>query len=144
MQILSQLDPLWADVKLGDTNRTIAQVGCTTICLSETTDYFGIYSDPKTCARKLLYDSNAMVIWSSLKNIGLSLVSRVRAYNQQAIDQAIKDPNTTCLLNVDKGGHWVLALSRVPFTSTYWVADPYEGRRRLYSGVVGYAVIKKV
>ena len=143
MLILSQLDPRWSQVKLGATNVTVAKSGCLTTCISMASDWFGLYKDPGACAQSLSYTVDALLNWDSIKSVFVSfgLMSRVRTYNQHDIDNAIANPNTVCLLNVDQGGHWVVALSRLPLSNTYWVADPWGGKRRLYSGVVGYAVI---
>ncbi len=93
-------------------------------------------------AKVLLYTPDALIIWRSLSNAGLKLVNRFHTFNQPIIAEALKNPNKVVALNVDRGGHWVFALRELPF-GRYWVHDPWDDRKKVYSGVVGGAVISK-
>ena len=143
MKYLYQRDPKWAGITLGSSNRTLAQVGCTTTCISMSSDYFGCYLDPGSCAKRLSYTDDARILWGSIGTTFLTMAFlwREYKYNQPLISEAIKNPAKTCLLNVNNGGHWVLALKELGF-GKYWVCDPWDGNRKIYSGVVGCSVLK--
>lgn len=144
MIFFGQRNPLWAGVKLGSTNRTIAQVGCTTCCMSDAASYFGMFRDPAYLAKTLKYTSDALIIWQSLPIVGLSLVKRFyQTEPLTTITEALKNPGKVVALNVDRGGHWVFAIRYLGF-GRYWVHDPWTGTKKIYSGVVGGAIISKV
>lgn len=142
MTYFGQRDPRWAQVKLGNTQRTVAQVGCTTCTLSDATSWFKIERDPGILAQTLTYTTDALIVWTSLPTVGLKLKQRFFGHQKALIAAALKDPNTTVSLNVDSGAHWVFALNSLPFNK-YWVHDPYYDRKTVYGGVVGGAIVSK-
>lgn len=137
-----QRDKRWAHVKLGKTNRTLGQVGCTTCTLSDATSYFKIEKTPDVLARTLDYTADALILWGSLPKVGLRLKQRFRGFRKDIIEAGLKDPNTTVSLNVDGGAHWVFALRSLGF-GKYLVHDPWHDRKSIYGGVVGGAVITR-
>ncbi len=143
MIFYGQRDKRWAQVTLGNTNRTVAQVGCTTCCVGTLASFFGILVDPGYLAKRLVYTPDALLVWSSLTSIGLKLDRRFYASNTAIIDEALKHPRKVVLLNVDSGAHWVSALRSLGF-GTYWVHDPLTNSKKLYRGVVGGAVLSKI
>lgn len=156
MTFYGQRNPLWASVTLGNTKRTIAQVGCTTCCISDAASYFRIFflkslgenfsnvePTPEILAKKLEYTPDARILWESVhRKLGIS-TNRFYGHRKDVIASALDPKNTNqCVaLNVDNGGHWVFALRALPF-NRYWVHDPWYDRKRIYSGVVGGAVFK--
>ena len=142
MNLFGQRDPKWANVKLGKTNRTIGQVGCTTCTLSDASSYFGIERKPDYLAKTLDYTPDALILWGSLPKVGLKLTQRFYGYRKDIIAAALKDPNTTVSLNVDGGAHWVFALKELGF-GKYWVHDPWYNRKSIYGGVIGGAIITR-
>jgi hypothetical protein len=145
MIFFGQRDTRWANVKIGKTNRTIAQVGCTTCTVSDATSWFFPAKpiNPGTLAQRLDYTVDALILWQSLSKIGLQLKQRFYNHDKAAISAGLKDPNCTVHLNVDKGGHWVFALNAIPMTNSYWVHDPWTNSKKVYGGVVGGAIITK-
>ena len=143
MTYYGQRDPRWATVKLGKTNRTLAQVGCTTCCIADASSWFRMERRPDTLARTLDYTADALILWGSLSKIGLKLTLRFKGYNPAVIAEALKNPDKTVALNVDRGGHWVFALRDLGF-GKYWVHDPWSNSKKVYGGVVGGAVISKL
>lgn len=141
MLILSQRVP-YGDTKIGNTTRTLAEVGCTITCVAMSSSYFGEYKTNKELASALRFTSDAKILWSSIGEVFKTFKFSWRFYTNDRgiIDEALKNPQKTCLLNVDHGGHWVLGIKRL-FGDTYWVADPWTGSRKVYSGVVGGAVL---
>jgi hypothetical protein len=143
MIFFGQRDLRWSFVKLGKTNRTIGQVGCTTCTLSDASSYFGIEKRPDTLAHTLDYTPDALIIWGSLPKVGLKLVKRFYASEPlSTVLGALKDNKTTVSLNVDNGSHWVFALRYLGF-GKYWVSDPWTNSKKIYGGVVGGAIITK-
>lgn len=143
--IFSQRDVRWASKTLGKTNRTMAAVGCTTTDVAMSGTWFGDTILPGDLCKKLRYTADALLIWASIAEVfpHMKFLWRFYSYDQVLIDEALKNPNKTVLLNVDSGRHWVHALSRIPFTRTFWVADPWTGTKKMYSGVIGGAILTK-
>lgn len=165
MITISQRDPRWGNVKIGNTKTLVKDKGCTITCIAMASDYFGYPYSPEYLAKTLSFTQEAKVIWSSIEKVCHGLIQSVKMgmtelsewsgtaehgfkfdwrfyqYEQALIDEALKNPRKVSLLNVQGGAHWVVAIRRVPFTSTYWVADPWTGTRKLMSGVVGGAIL---
>lgn len=141
MVILSQGDPRWAHVKIGETIHTMEKYGCTTTCISMASDFFEKYINPGKMAKTLQYTMDARVFWKSVKNAKMQFIVRKYQEDRNVIDEAIKNPKKVCILNVNNGKHWVLAIKRI-FGGRYWVADPACGSKKLYAGVVGYAILR--
>ena len=143
MILYKQGDLRWAFKKLGNSVYNMMQKGCVTTDVTMSADYFGIKMTPGQVVEKLQYTDGGLLLWQSVSNIGLKFLWRGYDYNQATIDEALKNPKRTCLLQVDRGAHWVLGIYRVPMTRKFWVADPYTGTRKFYSGVVGYSILTK-
>lgn len=144
-QIFCQRDKRWSNTTLGKTNRTMAQVGCTTTGIAISGTWFGETILPGDLCKKLRYTDDARILWASIGEVFKTMEFwwRFYKYDQVLIDEALKNPNKTLLLNVDDGGHWVVALKRIPLTKKFWVADPWDGRKKIYSGIVGGAILKR-
>lgn len=129
---------------MGKSGVTLARAGCTTTDVSMSSDYFGDYRNPGECAKTLEYTADGRILWASIGKVFNKMTFHWREYeyNPSMIAEALKNPDKTCLLNVDKGGHWVLALTSLGF-GKYWVADPYGGKKCIYGGVVGCAILKR-
>lgn len=143
MKLYSQNNPLWRWKKIGNSIWNLGQKGCVTTDVSMSLSYFGTELNPGIMVDKLKYTPGGLLLWESVKNVGLKFVARGLNYNQAVIDEALKNKQKTCLLNVDGGAHWVLGIYRVPMTRKFWVADPWNGTRKFYSGVVGYSILTK-
>jgi hypothetical protein len=120
---------------LGSSPYTIARYGCLTTCLGEIAEfvYPGTVSNPSQTAKKLQYTQEGYVIWSSLSNIGLKLVSTItRSLGSPALADTIraglKDPSTYVVLEINNGSHFVFALG-VSLLGGYTIADPWNGKR---------------
>lgn len=137
-----QRDVRWADVKVGNTNRKLGSIGCTTCTLSDALSYFRSEKSPAYLAKTLDYTPDALILWGSLPKVGLKLKQRFYGFRKDIIAAGLKDPNTTVSLNVDGGAHWVFALKDLGF-GKYWVHDPWYNRKSIYGGVVGGAIITK-
>lgn len=147
MLILSQRDPKWSQTKIGKTNLKLSKIGCTTTCISMASSYFGEYKDPGILAQSLSYTGDGRILWPSIDKVFKTIKFYWRGYaitpiTTVEIDYALKSKDKCIILNVDGGAHWVLGIRRIA-GGLYWVADPWSGTRKLYSGVVGYAIIER-
>lgn len=141
---LSQRDPRWIAVKIGKSPYTIGQYGCTLTCVSMASDYYNEYKNPEWMAKNLSYTLDGRILWQSIaKKTGFKFLWRFYTFDKSTIAEAIKNPKKVCLLNVDRGYHWVLAIKAIPLTNSYIVANPWTGKSEIYSGVVGGAILTK-
>jgi hypothetical protein len=132
---------------LGKTKFTIARWGCLDTVMTEIYDYlYGDKMTPDVMAQKLVFNENGDLVWSSLSNVDLKLISRVRYYNKAGIDKALKDPDQYIALQVNNN-HWVWVIGRyLPFLG-YKIADSWLGDKsytnRYKNNITGYALIGK-
>lgn len=142
---LWQKHPKWGGVTIGKTDVLVRDRGCTITCVSMASDYFGVFYNPGFLAQVLTFTPKALLVWGSIeqKCHGFKFRWRFYKYDEKIIDEALKNPRKVALLNVQNGSHWVVAIKRIPFTSTFWVSDPWTGTRKLMRGVVGGAILEK-
>ena len=129
MQKLCQRDPLWASNKIGKTNLTVGRFGCTLTCISMIDSYFEkVYKLPGYLAKYLDFTPGGLIIWGSLsRELPFVLRDRFQGFQKQKIDQALRLDNMACILEVDHS-HWILATRLIPFTNTYMIVDPWDGK----------------
>lgn len=144
MQILSQRNPQWADVKIGPSNITVGRYGCTITCISMLTSYFGNWVDPEQIALKQLFTKDGLIIWTKLNLPNIKFDHRGYGRNDVEIMDALKDPNKAVILQV-QNYHWVVALGR-GLLKGYRIADPWFGDKsttaRYKDQITGYAIFK--
>lgn len=144
MKILSQRDPKWSFKTLGDSKHSVYQYGCVVTNIAMSLSWAACYMDPGYLAKYLKFTKDGLLLWPSVGALTcMKLKWRGYKYDQLAIDNALKSKTETCLLNVDGGKHWVLGIYRIPMTTKFLVADPWDGSRKFYSGVVGYSILQK-
>jgi hypothetical protein len=142
MTILKQSDPRWADATIGATRLTLKAKGCVITSCSMLDSYFDPkeFKFPDELAKKLKFTPEGLLIWESLAKVTpFKLEKRLRTYDEAAIDDSLKDPKKGVILEVNNGQHFVLGLRRIPWSKSFWVADPLTGTKRLYSNVTGSA-----
>jgi hypothetical protein len=144
MELIKQGDIRWGKITMGGSGVSLAYAGCVTSCVSMASSYFKCFKNPGVLAKELSYTPTGLLFWKSINKV-LCFKFLWRGYKdeQKVIDEALRNPKKACLLNVMSGLHWVLGIYRIPFTSKYWVADPIDGKRKFYSGVVGYSILTK-
>jgi len=148
MILFSQNDPAWKSIKMGLSNCTLGNFGCTTSCIATGGTWFGETFTPGELAKKLTYTKDGLIIWQSIEKVYKSMKFHWRfyKYDQVLIDQALKDPNKVVLFNVNHGKHWVFGLNKVPFIG-YRAMDPYPfpSKKRFYSPaeIVGWCILTK-
>lgn len=148
MIYLSQRNPKWAAVKMGDTPFTVGRYGCTLTALSMATDYFkkfkGEWKSPNYLATNLKFTKGGLVIWGSLPLLlNCRLLQRVYSYSKDLLNAALKSPYRAALLQVE-GFHWVIATGRNWFGNIIAV-DPWTGEKitvlKQYHSITGMAIL---
>lgn len=144
---LSQQDPRWAKVTLGDSPFIISRYGCTTTAISMLSDYFKGFQPPDALAKTFAkYTMAGLIIWQGLTLPTTQFEVRINARDDQSIMRSLKDPNGACILNVNNGAHWVVAIGKVPFFNDYWIVDPWDAKVKracaTYKNIVGSAHFK--
>ncbi len=147
MILLSQQDPRWAGVTLGNSRFTIGRYGCTTTAISMLSDYFKCFQSPDAIAKTYAkYTLDGLIIWDSISLSRMAFETRIRARDDKSIQQSLKDPNRAVILNVNNGNHWVAAVSKVLLGNDYWVFDPWLGKKvkacATYKNIVGSTSFK--
>ena len=146
MLLFSQNDPQWKKEKLGKTNLTCGQFGCTTSVIGDGGNWFGETITPYYLTKRLSYTNTGLIIWSSIGKVykKMQFFWRFYKHDEKMIADALKHPDKVVLLNVDRGYHWVFLLGKVPFLG-YRCSNPYPfpAKTRYYkpSEVVGGAVL---
>lgn len=148
MLTFSQQDPRWAKQKLGKSNCTIGRYGCTTTDICMGYDWFyNSRMTPNQCAEKLNYTKDGLILWESLKNIKLKLISRLRYRNDKAIQDALKNPDLISILEVNSN-HWLFLIGRKLPILGYKVVDPWDGKIKYTNAyrnnITGCAIISKL
>lgn len=139
---LSQRDARWGGKTIGKSTSLIKDYGCTITCLSMLSDYFGAFRYPSWMATNLSFLVDK-VIWKSVsEKLTFNFVWRFYGFQENRIDEAIKNPKTACLLEIKKR-HWVVAARKLP--GGYWTIDPWTGRGNFYlkSSISGGATFIK-
>lgn len=139
MKLLSQKDPKWAKVKIGQSNFTLGNSGCLITDISMLSDWYsryrgiGEYHDPEWLAKNLRFTFDGYLYWSSItKELAFKFDWRFYYYDENRILPALTGKNTACLLRIYDGAkaHWVVGIRKVG--NYYYVANPYplpSGRR---------------
>jgi hypothetical protein len=111
-------------------------------------DYYGFPVTPdRYAANSSFYTPDGLIVWAKLKLFPFRFVRREYGRNDDAIKAAIKDPNQSVILQVNKGQHWVLALRPTLFGNSYVVADPWDASKvdviAKYHDITGAAYFTK-
>lgn len=136
MQLLSQRDPRWCQEKLGQTSLTIGRYGCTTVCLSMLSDYFGGFQVPIKIAHNVnFYTPEGFIKWLNLTFLSMKFERREYGENATNIQFALKDPDRAVILLVNDGQHWVVGMRKSLLGNDWIVADPWTGKKCAAKGV---------
>ena len=88
--------------------------------------------DPGELAKKLTFNSEGKIIWSSLPDVvNFRLDKRLFKRDDAEIQKSLDAPDKAVMLEVN-GCHWVVALRKLPF-GLYWIADPWDATKCLSS-----------
>lgn len=143
MITLSQRNPEWANIKIGDSKLTVGTDGCLITCNSATTNEIGHYLNPGVLAQLLDFTPGGYLIWASVIKAKLDFVYRFYSRDDAKIKKAFADPDQFIVLQVNNS-HWVWLVGVV---GGYRVMDPYYGdviylTKRRYK-ITGFAILEK-
>jgi hypothetical protein len=116
---------------LGKTRYTFARYGCLSDVIVMEYDFlFGKNKTPNQIVPQLQYNSDGMLIWSSLKNIGLELKQRYSGGNPRPIiDKWWSNQNVGCALEIRNGAHFVWQIGRYWPGLGYRIFDPWTNTK---------------
>lgn len=149
MKILSQKNPTWANVKLGNSNSTIANYGCTITCLSMLSDWYGDWKSPDWIAKNLSFNNNGEIFWTSINGkMPFDFVYRYYKQDDKKIKEILDSKDNACLLRINyisRGKsfvHWVVAL--LYGKEGYRIADPLDGTTKwLKFKITGFTEVRR-
>ena len=139
LQNFSQNDPRWKNVKIGDSTETLGESGCFVTSICNLNAYFAVLASdivipPVLAVMPGLFTAEGNIIIEKLDMKLFKFDYRVDGFSPARIDDGIKDPRKGVILRVrnnywDKNlHHFVLALSKIPFTNIYKILDPWDGK----------------
>jgi hypothetical protein len=145
MTIFNQQDARWAKEILGNTPYTIGRWGClTTVLTMIHNEIKGSVMTPLQCAKLLKFTPDGLVIWSSLKEIDLKLVNRMKFRHDVIIQSALNSKDDYVALQVNNN-HWVWLIGRYIPILGYRIVDPWTGTKcytnRYKNNITGCAII---
>lgn len=140
MLYLSQKNPTWKDVRIGNTSLTLENWGCLITCLSMLSSYFGCYMTPAQIARYPgAFNSNGEFIWARLVEMFKGKIKfEWRQYSRDDVRiraSLLSSPHTAVVLNVNNGKHWVVCVgvNDQGARKDYFCADPIDGKKAAVS-----------
>lgn len=104
-------------------------------------DYFKCFKSPIEIAHNSNnYTKNGLVLWKNITFDKMRWVRREYNYSKAAVDEALKNPNKACILQVD-GFHWVVPMRKTITGKDYLIADPWTGKKvalkSVYNNITG-------
>ena len=125
-----QNDPRWADERLGRTNESLGQVGCTIASVAAALSNFGITITPSELNAQLKnvggYTGRGWLIWSAIEQVTASKASvfAYRSPSHENINACLNEHNYPVVKFLINGvvPHWVLVVGREQ--GDYVVRDP--------------------
>jgi lysozyme len=144
----SQNNPLWKNDKMGSSSLTLGKYGCTSSVYCTQASWFGDTITPKELAKhKEAYTKDGLIIWQKLDAIfeHTKFLIRVRQFNEAMIDDALKDTNKACIVNVDFGYHWTAVLKKTYLGYTASDPWPFPSVNRNYKNkdISGFAILTR-
>jgi hypothetical protein len=96
---------------------------------------------------KNCYTNGGLIIWQQLETVFKHIKFRYRYYsfNAEIIDEALLNPATCVLLQVNNGKHWVSALAKSKTGYKCSNPYPYPANTQVYknSDITGFTVLQE-
>jgi len=147
MKLVWQRDPKWRNKRIGQSNLTIGNYGCTISCLSMFSDWYKGYKDPSWMSENLKFTQDGKLLWQSITQSSLPMKFVYRYYKRddKKILEILKSKDGVCLIEVNRN-HWV-ALVGYSRIYGFKVNDPYYNDtiylNRRYKLITGFAEITR-
>lgn len=141
MKLYCQKDDRWANDKIGPSNLTVGQAGCTLSCVSMLSTAWNNDNgmDPGEVASMSDWFTLAgLILWGKLKVHGLKFEGRVYFFDAKAVESACKSENRAVMVEVltpwkyadgSPIRHWVIGIKRT-LIGGWRIADPLTGLYR--------------
>lgn len=128
--ILSQRDPRWGKVTIGQSGLELEDFGCTLTSLSMHSGWYGKLRYPDWLAKNAKFTKDGKILWQSLNDIDLpfKFVWRFYGANDAKLREILFSKNDAAIVevNLGKGKHW-LSLIGYDDNLGFRCADPYYG-----------------
>lgn len=144
-----QRDMGWDSVKMGHSNATVGHYGCTITSISNLSGFYCNYKDPEWCARHFDFTHDGLLLWQSVKDVGMRFSGRHYSYSKAHLLEILRSKNDSCIIQVPlhtgSGRHW-LALTNyhngrlIAFDPWYKTGVDVLAK---YGKITGYAVFTK-
>lgn len=124
---------------------TLGRWGCLATSICMLSDYYKCFMLPSVAVGTAIrFTQDGLVIWTLLNFPCFKFVWRGYRYDQKAIEPALRHPDTSVVLQVNNGTHWVCGVRNLGF-KRYLVYDPWGGKRRIVSSkeISGYATFTR-
>jgi len=143
---LSQVDPRWKDIRLGNSAATIGSDGCLMTGVTMFARYLGVDTDPAKMNAWLTANGgyyDKLFVWKSIEKLlpGLTFTAKYTGSNLDKIDESLSR-KMPCLVHVDYNPatslveqHWVLIIGKSG--ASYIINDPRDGSRVRFEDVYG-------
>jgi ABC-type bacteriocin/lantibiotic exporter with double-glycine peptidase domain len=127
IKLLSQQDPAWGNLELGNSGLKMKNFGCVTTCLSAVSSWYGSYINPGKLVAKLKYTDTGLLYWKSVNGVlPFNFVYRYYRQDDVKIKSILMSENNCCLLQISNYKHWVLLVGYSKIYG-YKILDPYYG-----------------
>nr|QGH72398.1 MAG: hypothetical protein [Podoviridae sp. ctka020] len=132
MKILCQRDLRWKDRKIGASDLSLGDYGCTTTGLAEVNNKFGANCTPLDVANhEEFYTLTGLVLWTKIDmKFALPEASpRVYGCNLARITDSLSLPNKAVLLEVQLSKtlkHWLFG-EAIGYNNQIYARDPWDG-----------------
>lgn len=110
-----QTDPKWASLKLGTSNYTLAQQGCTITDVAMVLNYLGYKTNPQILNQQLTensaYTENGNLLWFKLEDLYPVKYKHRRVFSSKTIENSLRSeilPIVRVKLAEGELEHWVL------------------------------------
>lgn len=131
---LCQRDPRWAKEKIGQSNSTLYDFGCTITALCMALERLrGIPASPSDAAKFWKFTSDGKILWQFTKFKGMKFVWRGYMPDYQSVKEFTDNPKKAAIIQVKFGKnfdkiHWVF-LEKVEGEKILHIIDPIDGKR---------------
>jgi Peptidase C39 family len=133
-----QSDSRWGDARLGNSDSTLAQMGCTISDVAMVLSYLGFETDPGALNEELTqneaYTENGYLLWYKLEEMYPVEYEFRRVFSSGTIEKDLREGDLPILrVKYGEGGfeHWVLVVGADG--SDFLVTDPLNKSKTLTS-----------
>lgn len=150
MIYLSQKDPRWSYVRMGNSSSTIGGYGCLITSLSMLSSWYGKYRHPEWMANNLSFTNGGLLFWRSITDSELPMKFVYRYYqrNDAKMKEILKSANGSCVVEValGTGRHWLPVIGHSAIFG-FKVVDPLRGDsvylNKRYPRITGFAELTR-